>query len=256
MGDHPFQPSLAPELDLLTEAAAGLGLESRLELARSVTRGRLVFTTSFGLEDQIVADGLAGSGVAAEWVTLDTGRLFPATYDVWAATEQKYGRRVTAFTPCAQALTDLVAANGINGFYESPARRQDCCNVRKIQPLGRALERAAGWMTGLRAEQSPQREGVKFASPDAARGLIKFNPLYDWSRERVLAEIERRAVPVNPLHAEGFASIGCAPCTRALRPGEPERAGRWWWETDATKECGLHVGTDGRLQRVGVELTP
>ncbi len=241
------------ELVSLSETAAGLALEARLELARSITRGRLVFTTSFGLEDQILADALAASRVNAEWVTLDTGRLFPATYDVWAATEHRYGRRVTAFAPAAEAVADLVRANGINGFYESPARRHECCAVRKVEPLGRALDGVAGWITGLRAEQSAQRDKITFASFDADRQLIKFNPLYDWPRDRVLNEVRLRAVPVNPLHAEGFASIGCAPCTRALRPGEPERAGRWWWEADAAKECGLHVGADGRLRRLAPE---
>ena len=251
---HTLRPLLDSELECVRQAAVSLTLEPRLELARATAGGRLVFTTSFGLEDQIVADALASSGVAAEWVTLDTGRLFPETYNVWAATEQRYAHRVSAFAPDARALADLVATNGINGFYESSARRQDCCDVRKVQPLVRALEGAAGWITGLRAEQSPQRDGVAFASFDTSRRLMKFNPLYDWSRERVLAEVGRRGVPVNSLHAEGFASIGCAPCTRAPNPGEPERAGRWWWEADGSKECGLHVGADGRLQRPHVEL--
>ncbi len=237
------------DLTAVSATAAALSLEQRLALIQQVTAGRLVFTTSFGLEDQLVADALAVSGIDAEWVTLDTGRLFPQTYDVWAATERRYARRVTPFAPDASALVELVLANGINGFYDSAAGRQACCGVRKIVPLGRALDGAAGWITGLRAEQSPQRDGVAFASHDAARGLMKFNPLFDWPRDRVVAECQRRDVPLNALHNEGFASIGCAPCTRAIRPGEPERAGRWWWEDDQAKECGLHVGADGRLQR-------
>ena len=143
------------------------------------------------------------------------------------------------------AVELYVRQNGINGFYATRDARKSCCDIRKVEPLGRALAGADIWLTGLRADQSAARSGVLLAEADASRGLVKASPLIDWTRERALAFAEENAVPINPLHAEGFVSIGCQPCTRAIRPGEPERAGRWWWEDDAAKECGLHGDTPG-----------
>lgn len=214
----------------------------------------MVFTTSLGLEDQVLTHALFSEDLDIEIVTLDTGRLFQQTYDVWAATEAKYGRRIRAMLPDGDAVTDLVAAHGVNGFYDAVASRHACCGVRKVEPLGRALAGAGAWITGLRAGQSVERGGTPFAAWDEARGLVKLNPLYDRSRDSLAAEAARDGIPINALHEAAFISIGCAPCTRALRPGEPERAGRWWWETAADKECGLHVGADGRLQRGKPEL--
>ena len=134
----------------------------------------------------------------------------------------------------------MVADSGINGFYHSKDSRLACCGVRKVEPLGRALDGAAGWITGVRAEQSWERAATPYAAVDAVRALVKVNPLLDWTRERVVAFVREQAIPYNPLHDEGFLSIGCAPCTRAVKPGESERAGRWWWEQDDKKECGLH----------------
>ena len=142
-----------------------------------------------------------------------------------------------------------MAETGVNGFYHRPEWRQACCGVRKMAPLGRALAGAAGWVTGLRADQSDHRSAVPFVGLDAGRGLIKANPLLDHTRAEIAAFTAARNVPVSPLHGRGFLSIGCAPCTRAVSPGEPERAGRWWWESDARKECGLHLAPDGRLTR-------
>jgi phosphoadenosine phosphosulfate reductase len=201
-----------------------------------------VFTTSFGLEDQVVLHHLCEAGVEVDLVTLDTGRLFPETYATWEATERRYGRRIRAIYPRHDALEALVAAQGINGFYQAREARAACCDVRKVEPLARALAGARGWITGLRADQSANRRGVDLVEADAARGLLKLNPLCDWTRDAVLGFARDHAVPTNPLHEQGFVSIGCAPCTRATRPGEPERAGRWWWEDDAKKECGLHSG--------------
>jgi phosphoadenosine phosphosulfate reductase len=146
----------------------------------------------------------------------------------------------------------LVARDGIEGFYNSVEARKACCGVRKIEPLGRALAGAAAWITGLRAEQSAHRAATRYVEVDAERGLIKANPLLDWSRERLASFIRDEAIPYNALHDKGFASIGCAPCTRAIRVGEPERAGRWWWEEDTKKECGLHI-RDGKVVRVAAE---
>lgn len=219
---------------------------ARLRALRDTVTGRIVFTTSFGLEDQVVTHLLHESGIDAEIVTLDTGRLFPEIYDVWARTELRYGRRIAPFYPNHEAVETLVARQGINGFYNSVEARLGCCHVRKVEPLGRALAGAAAWVTGLRADQSQQRGGVTFAEADEARRIVKANPLFDWTRDRALALAKSANVPLNPLHDAGFASIGCAPCTRALQPGEPERAGRWWWENESKKECGLHLNHPAR----------
>jgi len=224
----------------LASGFADLDLFNRLAEARRAIAGRLVFTTSFGLEDQAITHAILSQDLAIDIVTLDTGRLFPQTYEVWSETEARYGRRIRAFYPERVSVEAFVAQHGIDGFRASILARQACCAVRKVEPLGRALSGASGWITGVRAEQSWERATTPYAAIDAARGLIKLNPLLDWSRERVVAFVREHGVPYNPLHDEGFLSIGCAPCTRAVKPGEPERAGRWWWEQEDKKECGLH----------------
>lgn len=228
---------------------AGESVPHRLTALCESVDGRLIFTTSFGIEDQLIAYHIFTAKLPIEVVTLDTGRLFPSTYKLWQQTEERYGARIRAYYPDSQQAASMVAAAGINGFYDSKAARITCCEVRKVEPLGRALAGAAAWVTGLRADQSGQRALVPLASWDSERGLVKLAPLFDWTRDRVAAECEALGVPMNELHDKGFLSIGCEPCTRALRPGETERAGRWWWETDEAKECGLHVGADGRLVR-------
>lgn len=239
--------------EVLSQTLAALDLPARLLAMREAVRGRLVFTTSFGLEDQALAHAIVASGVDVEFATLDTGRLFPETLALWATTESRFGLRVRAYAPDAAATQDLIARQGVDGFYRSVEARKACCHIRKVVPLARALDGAGGWITGLRADQSAARGATPFAERDAERGLIKFNPLADWSRAQVAAYVEAHDVPINPLHAKGFPSIGCAPCSRAVAPGEPERAGRWWWEEESKKECGLHVGPDGRLRRAGAE---
>jgi phosphoadenosine phosphosulfate reductase len=216
---------------------------------RQAATGRIVFTTSFGIEDQAITHLIREAGLKIEIVTLDTGRLFPETYDVWQATEERYGFRVKAYSPDAKAVQALVADQGINGFYLGVEARKACCGVRKVAPLALALDGAAGWVTGLRGDQSANRASAALIERDEARGLLKLNPLIGWSREEVVTFTRDNSVPVNALHDRGFLSIGCAPCTRALRPGEPERAGRWWWEDETKKECGLHVTGNGVLTR-------
>lgn len=213
-----------------------------------------VFTTSFGLEDQVLTALIARAGLAPaiRFATLDTGRLFPETYDVWSRTEALYGLVVFGYSPQAASVESLVRERGVNGFRNSIENRKACCGVRKLEPLGRALAQADLWITGLRSDQSTARAGTGLTEFDAERGLTKLNPLHDWSRDEVSAFAAAHDVPISTLHARGFASIGCAPCTRAIAPGEPERAGRWWWEDEAAKECGLHVGADGRLVRARV----
>src|ERR1700729_3840665 len=216
-------------------------LFERLAAIRRQIPGRVVFTTSFGLEDQAIAHAIFAQALAVDVATLDTGRLFPETYDVWAQTEQRYGVRVQTFAPEHRAVEALIAGQGIDGFRSSVAARLDCCAVRKVAPLARALDGSAAWITGLRADQSADRARVLPALFDEQRGLLKVNPLFDWTRERAREFVRAHDVPCNTLHERGFLSIGCAPCTRAVMPGEPERAGRWWWEQSQKKECGLHV---------------
>jgi phosphoadenosine phosphosulfate reductase len=221
---------------------AELSPAERIAQLRRETAGRIVFTTSFGLEDQAILHLLSERDNDIEVVTLDTGRLFPETHTLWAEVEHRYGRRIRGVYPRHDDLEALVERQGINGFYETHEARTACCYVRKVEPLNRALAGARGWIAGLRADQSAQRRDMALVAADADRGLIKLNPFFDWTREEVLAFISANNVPINPLHAKGFASIGCAPCSRAIAPGEPERAGRWWWEEKGKKECGLHVG--------------
>ncbi len=235
----------------LNAQAAGQSALERLQALRAALPGSVVFTTSFGIEDQAITHLIATAGLDIGFATLDTGRMFPQTYDVWAQTQARYGVKVQAFLPQASAVEALVAAQGINGFYDSVEARKACCEARKLEPLGRALAGAQGWVTGLRADQSDHRQALSFVSFDEARGLVKLNPIFDWTRADAVAFTKANNVPVNALHAQGFLSIGCAPCTRAIAEGEPERAGRWWWEDEAQKECGLHVGPDGRLSRAG-----
>ena len=239
-------PDLAAELNAIAPSQDAAG---RLASLCDRLDGRIVFTTSFGLEDQVLTHLIAAQKSPIQFATLDTGRLFPQTYDVWAQSEARYGVRVQPFYPQAEATEAVVAKNGINGFYDSVEARKACCGVRKVEPLARALAGAQGWVAGLRADQSAHRGDLEFVTFDAERGLIKLSPLFDWTRERARVFAADNDVPVNALHAKGFLSIGCAPCTRAVAADEPERAGRWWWEEETKRECGLHVGADGRLTR-------
>jgi phosphoadenosine phosphosulfate reductase len=229
-----------------SEEVTVLPAAERLAHLRRVVDGSIVFTHGFGIEGQLIFHWICERDLDIDVVTLDTGRLFPETYTLWTETERRYGRRIRAIYPNHRALERLVAKQGIDGIYESKQARVACCDVRKTKPLDRALTGAAAWITGLRADQNENRREAGLTSFDASRGVLKFNPLFDWTRDAVLAEARRNGVPINALHAKGFASIGCAPCTRALRPGEPERNGRWWWEQDGNTECGLHLPRNGR----------
>ena len=219
-------------------------LSDRLTALLAASFHRVVMTTSFGLEDQVLTHAVVAAMAAAKrtvhFATLDTGRLFPETYDLWAATERRYGIAVACLAPDAAAARQLVAQQGVLGFRDSIENRKACCATRKIMPLRQALQGADLWITGLRADQSQARAETSFVSWDEGFGVLKASPLADWSREDAVRFAEDNAVPVSRLHAQGFLSIGCAPCTRAIAPGEPERAGRWWWEDESRKECGLH----------------
>lgn len=213
---------------------------SLLKRAAEEYEGRIVFTTSFGAEDQVITDIIAREKLAIRIATLDTGRLFPETYELWAATEQRYGLRIQAYTPERAALEELVNGQGIALYRQSPEGRHACCGVRKLEPLSRALAGAAAWVTGLRREQSVTRTETKARERDEARNLWKINPLVDWSEQDVWNYIRAYEVPYNPLHDVGYPSIGCACCTRAVKRTESIRAGRWWWEQPEHRECGLH----------------
>jgi phosphoadenosine phosphosulfate reductase len=233
----------------LAKKFGGLDLFERLAAIRSRLAGRIVFTTSFGLEDQAIAHAIFSQGLAIDVATLDTGRLFPETCEVWAETERRYGARIVAFVPERASVEALIARQGIDGLRASVAARLECCAIRKVAPLARVLDGSAAWITGIRAEQSADRARFAPVAFDAQRRLIKANPLFDWTRERTVEFVAAHNIPYNALHDRGFLSIGCAPCTRAVEPGEPERAGRWWWEGAEKKECGLHFSGDGRAVR-------
>jgi phosphoadenosine phosphosulfate reductase len=230
----------ADQVRKLSAAFPQLDLPQRVAMISRNISGRIVFTTSFGTEDQTIADAIFTQDLAIEVVTLDTGRLFPETYDVWARTEDHYGERVEVLYPEREHVEALVARQGVNGFHASVEARQACCSVRKLELLERALAGAAAWVTGIRADQSPERASTPFAVFDDHYQVLKVNPLVDWARDRVVDYALARSIPVNSLHDRGFLTIGCAPCTRAVAPGEPERTGRWWWEPEGAKECGLH----------------
>jgi phosphoadenosine phosphosulfate reductase len=176
--------------------------------------------------------------------TLDTGRLFPETYSTWSATLDRYKLRIEGYYPDEQALQLWVTENGPNAFYRSVDARKACCHIRKVEPLKRALEGNKVWITGIRAAQSPDRKDTPILEWDGANNILKYNPLLNWSDDELNQFIRVNNVPYNPLHDRGFVSIGCAPCTRAIKPGEDFRAGRWWWEDSSKKECGLHVHTE------------
>ena len=231
---------------------ARFDLPGRLAAVRAHISGRIVFTTSFGLEDQAIGHAIFMQGLPIDVVTLDTGRLFPETHAVWAETERRYGVIIRSIHPDHRSLEQLVAAQGIDGFRDSVAARQACCGVRKVEPLRRALDGAAAWITGLRADQSGARADTRYLTHDPVRDLIKISPLAEWSREAVMDFVRTAAIPYNVLHDRGFLSIGCAPCTRAVKPGEPERAGRWWWEQEEKKECGLHDNPGRPLARTKI----
>jgi len=215
-------------------------LEDRLRAIRKAIPGRIEFSTSLGLEDQAILHAIAASKAKINVFTLDTGRHFPETLDTLDESQRRYGVKIRVVAPNAREVEQLVARDGIYGFRLAVENRISCCDVRKVRPLRRALAGAAGWITGLRRTQSAERSVVPFAAWDAEHNLIKLNPIADWSLETLNAYLAANNVPVNPLHAQGFPSIGCQPCTRAIRPGEDIRAGRWWWENEEGKECGLH----------------
>ena len=201
---------------------------------------KISFSTSLGAEDQVLTDMICSIDPFVNIFTLDTGRLFQETFDLMHITEKKYGIKIQVYFPDARRVEEMVNGKGINLFYESVENRKLCCNIRKIEPLERALEGVNVWITGLRREQSVTRKDIELVEWDEVYGIIKLAPLIDWTESQVWEYIKDKKIPYNELHDKGFPSIGCLPCTRAITSGESLRSGRWWWELPENKECGLH----------------
>lgn len=209
-----------------------------------------VFASSLAAEDMVLTDLILRAKLPIAIFTLETGRLHAETLGMLDRIRENYGYEVTPYKPVAASVENYVALNGLNAFYDSVDMRKECCRIRKVEPLNRALAGNKAWVTGQRRAQSATRNELNVQEDDAAHAMTKFNPLADWSEDDVWHYIRSNGVPYNPLHDKGFPSIGCEPCTRAVQPGEDVRAGRWWWEQPESKECGLHV-VDGKLVRVG-----
>ncbi len=208
-----------------------------------------VFASSLAAEDMVLTDLILKAGLPIAIFSLETGRLAPETLAVLDKVKASYGYEIALYRPQPEAVDAYVAQNGINAFYDSVEMRRECCRIRKVEPLGRALAGNKAWVTGQRRAQSTTRTELHVEEQDAAHGMTKFNPLADWSEQDVWDYLRANNVPYNDLHDQGFPSIGCAPCTRAVQPGEDVRAGRWWWENPDSKECGLHM-VDGKLIRI------
>lgn len=236
------RPQLSAELRAAVDAKAAVALQFLREaVAEFGAGGELAFANSFGAEDMVLTDLILANALPIEIFSLDTGRLPAETYTLIGDVERRYGTKLKIYFPDAGAVEHYVRSHGINAFYDSVELRKACCAVRKMEPLRRALAGKKAWITGLRAAQSVTRSGLPVREFDAANGLDKLNPLSDWSETEVWAYIRIHDLPYNALHDQFYPSIGCAPCTRAIALGEDVRAGRWWWEDPASKECGLHV---------------
>lgn len=230
-------------------------LQNRLEPASAIDLlrwageefgGPVALASSFSLEDVVLIDLVARHDLPIGVFSLDTGRLHQETYDVMAKIRDRYDIDIDVYFPNRDRVEEMVRQHGPNGFYESKDHRLECCYVRKVEPLGRALSSVDGWVTGLRRDQNVTRAKTPKVELDRGHGhILKFNPLADWTAEQVREHIEEFNVPYNELHDRGFPSIGCAPCTRPVEPGEDRRAGRWWWEEPESKECGLHTEDTG-----------
>jgi phosphoadenosine phosphosulfate reductase len=240
--------NLQTQIGQLTQDLKGLATRDSLRSLAEKFPGQVTFSSSFSFEDQLISHEILSNHIPISIFTLDTGRLFAETYSVWSSTNERYNTQIKAYYPNHSLLEEFIAEKGPNSFYESVDNRKQCCHIRKVEPLKRALEGNSVWVTGLRAEHSPDRHDLQQLEWDGTNGVIKYHPLLFWTTEEVKDEIRKNNIPYNPLHDKGFVSIGCAPCTRAIKPGEDFRAGRWWWEDSSKKECGLHIH-----ESIGVE---
>ncbi|MFI3247579.1 MAG: phosphoadenylyl-sulfate reductase [Rikenellaceae bacterium] len=228
------------EINELNAQMEKLTPEEMISFFTTEFKGEIALSNSLSLEDQVLTDMICKIAPETRIFTLDTGRVFPEAYDVIDKTKKKYNKSIEIFFPNFESVEKMVAEHSANLFYESVENRKLCCKVRKIEPLRRAFKGLKVWICGLRQEQSITRFGLHPVEWDEGNGLIKLSPLYDWSAAKVREYIDTNEVPYNPLSDQGFPSIGCQPCTRAIQEGEDERAGRWWWESPESKECGLH----------------
>lgn len=215
--------------------------EDALRFFMEQFRGTVALSSSLSYEDQAITDMMVGISKDARIFTLDTGRCFPETYDLIDRTNMQYGIKIEVYFPDYHKVQEMVREHGINCFYDSVELRHLCCNIRKVEPLKRALQGVEVWVSGLRRQQSVTRAGMQMVEYDSADDVIKLNPLILWSEDDVKSYVKEHGVPYNKLHDQGFPSIGCQPCTRAVKPGEDIRSGRWWWEDPDHRECGLHV---------------
>lgn len=233
-------------LNSLRAAVADRSAAEVLAWAARTFEGSVTLASSLGAEDQVLVAMIAASRLSIPVFTLDTGRMFNESYDLMERTERELGVRIEPYVPDREAVEQMIRDEGINLFYRSVELRKRCCGVRKVEPLRRALAGKRAWITGLRRAQSVTRRNADAVEWDAANGLYKINPLVEWSDEEVWSYIRSHDVPYNALHDRGFPSIGCAPCTRAVAPGDDPRSGRWWWELPEHRECGLHTGDHER----------
>lgn len=243
---HPDKIMEKKPIDALNERFINSTTHEVLEYFLKNYKNRIGFASSMGAEDQLLTEMIVGIDPSTRIFTLDTGRLFPETYDLIERTDARYKINIEVFFPEREQVEKMIAEKGINLFYESIENRRLCCHIRKIVPLKRALQGLDVWISGLRRSQSITRQDMKMVEWDEGNQLIKINPLLNWSEEEVWTYVKQNNIPYNPLHDQGFASIGCQPCTRAIQPGEDVRAGRWWWEKPENKECGLHLNDSVR----------
>ncbi|GAB2788981.1 phosphoadenylyl-sulfate reductase [Rhabdobacter roseus] len=229
------------QLPSLQAALTGKSEVEALMTLAELFPGEVVFSTSLGYEDQVITDMILKNHLPIRIFTLDTGRLFSETYLTLQKTNNRYDTKIQVYYPQTEAAEKLVSEKGPLSFYDSVENRKECCFIRKVEPLNRALRGAKIWVTGIRAEQSGNRQDMPQLEWDEAHQLFKFHPILPWTLEEVIQYVKSNHIPYNPLHDKGFVSIGCAPCTRAIREGEDFRAGRWWWEDESKKECGLHA---------------
>jgi phosphoadenosine phosphosulfate reductase len=229
------------KIEELINNLTGKTTEDQMEELVRLFPGKVLFTTSFGIEDQVISHMIFKNDIPVEIVTLDTGRLFPETYKVFNETIRKYQKKIKVYFPDHEAVENLVTGKGPFSFYYSRENRLECCRVRKLIPLNRALESKECWISGIRARQSDNRSKMEWIEYDEEKKLFKFNPLFTWSFQDVERFIKENNIPYNVLHDRGYVSIGCEPCTRAVKKGDDFRSGRWWWESGSQKECGLHI---------------
>jgi len=225
--------------------ATELPVEQVIKYLVKVYPEKVTFSSSFSLEDQVITHKILRNQLPVSIFTLDTGRLFEETYSVWSATNERYHTKIRAYYPDHKLLEPFVAENGPNSFYESVEQRKACCYIRKVEPLKRALKNKSIWITGIRAEHSGDRHDLPEVEWDAGNQIIKYHPLLHWTLDEVKEFVNKNNIPYNILYDRGYSSIGCAPCTRPTKPGEDARAGRWWWENNTKKECGLHGVCEG-----------